>query len=267
MMIHKYNGCGNDFILLDYDSVTDYSQLAIRLCEKENFDTDGLIAVKTDPLELIYYNKDGSRAPMCGNGIRCFSRYVLDQGIIQASQFDVHTLAGTIKVEILNRNPFYCAATIGSPDYSTAKLAVDQEELIIDQELLIHQKSIKITSLFIGTIHTVVFVEDALVELTRDVGEQICHHPLFTEKTNVNFVQVVNKKELIVRTYERGVGWTLACGTGCCAAYVVAKDHGYLSESEAIVHLELGDLVISGEKRIQMKGPAVREWSREWEEN
>ena len=118
-----------------------------------------------------------------------------------------------------------------------------------------------------GTIHTVVFVEDALAELTRDVGEQICHHPLFKEKTNVNFVQVLNNEELIVRTYERGVGWTLACGTGCCAAYVVAKDHGYLSEPKATVHLELGDLIISGEKQIKMKGPAVREWSREWEEN
>lgn len=267
MMIYKYNGCGNDFILLDYDGVTDYSQLAIQLCGKENFDTDGLIAVKTEPLEMIYYNKDGSRAPMCGNGIRCFSRYVRDQGIIQASQFDVHTLAGIIKVEILNQDPFYCEATIGSPDYSTDKLAVEQEEPIIDQELMIHQKGIKITSLFMGTIHTIVFVEDALAELTRDVGEQICDHPLFKEKTNVNFVQILNNEELIVRTYERGVGWTLACGTGCCAAYVVAKDHGYVSEPKATVHLELGDLIISGEKQIKMKGPAVREWSREWEEN
>ena len=123
---------------------------------------------------------------------------------------------------------------IGSPDYSTDKLAVEQEEPIIDQELTIHQKDIKITSLFMGTIHTVVFVEDALAELTRDVGEQICHHPLFKEKTNVNFVQVLNNEELIVRTYERGVGWTLACGTdqdeGASCSGMVKRMGGKLSD-------------------------------------
>ena len=105
----------------------------------------------------------------------------------KASQFDVHTLAGIIKVEILNQDPFYCEAMIGSPDYSTDKLAVEQEEPIIDQELTIHQKGIKITSLFMGTIHTVVFVEDALAELTRDVGEQIL---------SSSFIQRENERQL-----------------------------------------------------------------------
>ncbi|OTP11292.1 diaminopimelate epimerase [Enterococcus sp. 10A9_DIV0425] len=264
MELHKYNGCGNDFILVDYDEATNYSQLAKKLCAVDFFDTDGLIAVKTNPLEMIYYNKDGSQAPMCGNGIRCFARYVKDQQLIEELDFQVKTLAGAIDVTIVMQEPFYCRVRMGEPDYTPSKLAVEQARPIIQQKIWIEDRLLEITSVFMGTIHTVVFVEDAVAELTQMTGEKLCHHPLFKEQTNVNFVQQVNDSELIVRTYERGVGWTLACGTGCCAAYVVAKDHGYLSKENATVHLEQGDLIISGEKTITMAGPASYEWQKNW---
>ena len=267
MIIHKYNGCGNNFIVLDYEEETDYSQFAEKWCGKDQFDTDGLIAVKTQPLEMIYYNKDGSRAPMCGNGIRCFARYVWEKNIVKSSQFDVQTLAGTISIEILEQEPFYCVAQMGTPDYSIKRLAVAQtnSDSIVDQTLIIDEEEVQLTCLFMGTIHTVVFVEDAQAQLKKDLGEKICHHPMFKEKTNVNFVQLISETEMFVRTYERGVGWTLACGTGCCAAYVVAKDHGYLSKDEVTVYLEQGALVITGDQQIQMMGPAVVEWSKELE--
>lgn len=265
MIIHKYNGCGNSFIVMDYKEGIDYSRFAAKWCGSDHFDTDGLIAVKTQPLEMIYYNKDGSRAPMCGNGIRCFACYVWEQDIVKTLRFDVQTLAGTIPIEILEQEPFYCVAQMGRPDYTTKNLGVAQSDLVIDQTVMIDEEAIQITSLFMGTIHTVVFVDSAQAELKKDLGEKLCHHPMFKEKTNVNFVQVVNETEIIVRTYERGVGWTLACGTGCCAAYVVAKDHGYLPKNKVIVHLEQGKLVITGDQQIQMMGPAIREWSKELE--
>ncbi len=265
MQIYKYNGCGNDFILLDYDETIDYSHLAQSLCAPTAYDTDGLIAVKTEPLEMIYYNKDGSRAPMCGNGIRCFANYVSDQQLLEAPQFAVKTLAGMIHVTIHSREPFYCTVDMGAPDYQPEEVGVAQSTPIIKQALMIDERKVELTSLFMGTIHTVVFVEDALAELTKETGEKICHHPLFKEKTNVNFVQSVNEEELIVRTYERGVGWTLACGTGCCAAYVVARDQGYLSGLQATIHLEQGDLLISGDETITMAGPASYEWHKNLE--
>ncbi|WP_165038000.1 diaminopimelate epimerase [Enterococcus sp. ZJ1622] len=265
MNIHKYNGCGNDFLLLDHIEHTDYSELARRLCAKESFDTDGLIAVKTDPLEMVYFNKDGSRAPMCGNGIRCFARYVRDQKLIEAQEFMIETLAGARQIHILDQDPFYCEVEMGRPDYSPEKLAVDQLYPIRNQMLQLGDETRKVTSLFMGTIHTVVFVENADAELSKKTGERICHHPLFKERTNVNFVEVVNEHELIVRTYERGVGWTLACGTDCCAAYVAAKENGYISEQEVTVHLAKGDLVISGEESIRMAGPAIHEWTKPME--
>ena len=99
------------FILLDYDETIDYSHLAQSLCAPTAYDTDGLIAVKTEPLEMIYYNKDGSRAPMCGNGIRCFANYVSDQQLPEAPQFAVKTLAGMIHVTIHSRKPFIAQST------------------------------------------------------------------------------------------------------------------------------------------------------------
>ena len=237
MILHKYNGCGNDFILLDYAEDTDYSQLAASLCTKEKYDTDGLIAVKIDPLEMIYYNKDGSRAPMCGNGIRCFARYVNDQNMMNEQEFNVETLAGTRKITVLDPSPFYCSVDMGVPDDSPEKIKANQTHPIKNQEIEINGEKVTITSLFLGTIHTVVFVENAREEVWRKRGELICHHPLFKEKTNVNFVEVVNEQELIVRTYERGVGWTLACGTGYCASYVVAKETGKISADQVVVHL------------------------------
>ncbi len=262
MILHKYNGCGNDFILMDYEEGIDYHQLASKWCGQDRFDTDGLIVVREQPLTMLYFNKDGSQAPMCGNGIRCFARHVWDKAMVETSPFDVHTLAGVISIEILTEEPFYCSAQMGQPDYSTEKLAINQTEPIVDQIVRIGQVDVQLTSLFMGTIHTVVFVEDAKAQQMKALGEQICHHPLFSEKTNVNFVQRVNEQELIVRTYERGVGWTLACGTGCCAAYVVARDHGYLASAKAMIHLEQGELMITGETQIQMTGPAVHEWSQ-----
>ena len=133
MILHKYNGCGNDFILLDYAEDTDYSQLAASLCTKEKYDTDGLIAVKIDPLEMIYYNKDGSRAPMCGNGIRCFARYVNDQNMMNEQEFNVETLAGTRKITVLDPSPFYCSVDMGVPDDSPEKIKANQTYPIKNQ--------------------------------------------------------------------------------------------------------------------------------------
>ncbi len=258
MKVRKYNGCGNDFVVIVDEKELDYQALAQSLCQDDRFDTDGLIGVKQDPLEMIFYNRDGSRAPMCGNGIRCFAKYVYEEGIVKAKEFPVVTLAGILTVTITQTTPFECRVQMGQAHYDNALIGASDQASFQQRLFEVTTGPVEITSLFMGTIHTVVFVEDAVAEISQTRGSEICHHPLFQEQTNVNFVQVLNQKELLVRTYERGVGWTLACGTGCCAAYVVARDLGKVN-GPVLVHLEQGQLEISGETEIIMAGPAVFE--------
>ncbi|MBM6615882.1 diaminopimelate epimerase [Desemzia sp. RIT804] len=261
MSVYKYNGCGNTFVITDFKNGKDYSMEAISLCSSEQFDTDGLIVVKQNPLEMLLFNRDGSEAPMCGNGIRCFAKYVLDKGLTTEERFPVQTLAGEMNVDILQNEPFYCEVNIGRPDYSNHAFDAADDATYINRTISIDGEDVTFTSLFMGTVHTVVFVEDAVAMLETDLGEKLCQHPLFAHQTNVNFVQVLNREEIIVRTFERGVGWTLACGTGCSASFVVARDAG-LVEDSVKVHLEQGTLTISGTEDIFMNGPAVFEYKK-----
>ncbi|SJZ68970.1 diaminopimelate epimerase [Pilibacter termitis] len=265
MKVSKYNGLGNDFVVIKDKVSLDYPSLSKELCSEENFDTDGFISVKENPLEMIFYNKDGSRASMCGNGIRCFAKYVLDEGIEEKLSFPVQTLAGEMFIQVQEKEPFSCTVNMGVATFSPEKLFAKTDEEIIKKTIQLSNSEVEITSCFIGTIHTVVLVEDALAELEKNTGEEICHHPLFEQQTNVNFVQILNEKEILVRTFERGVGWTLACGTGCCASVIVAKRFGLVDKHSPItVHLEKGTLEISGEKEIYMTGPAEFEYEKEY---
>lgn len=261
MSTYKYNGCGNTFVIRDFEDGMNYAEEAAVLCSSEQFDTDGLIVVKKAPLEMLLFNRDGSQAPMCGNGIRCFAKYVLDKGLTAENQFAVQTLAGEMTVDILQYEPFYCEVNIGRPDYSNEAFGATDDASYVNRTISIDGKEVTFTSLFMGTVHTVVVVEDATAMLKSDLGEKLCHHPLFAQQTNVNFVQVLTQEELIVRTFERGVGWTLACGTGCSASFVVARDAG-LVRDRVTVHLEKGALTISGTEDVYMNGPAVFEYQK-----
>lgn len=264
MMASKYNGCGNDFMILDYEEGKDYSQLAIQLSQPTSHDTDGLIVVKQNPLEMLLYNKDGSQAPMCGNGIRCFAKYVFDKQLTHQSHYSVQTLAGEMKVAVIETEAFQCQVNLGQPDYRNDAFHAFDNQSYINRTVEIDGQAVTFTTLFMGTVHTVVFVEDAIAMLASDWGEKLCNHPLFQLKTNVNFVQVLNRRELIVRTFERGVGWTLACGTGCCASFVVARDSGLVDDTVQ-VHLEKGTLTIEGTDDIFMSGPAAFEYETSFE--
>jgi len=266
MKVKKYDGCGNTFVIIPYEQQLPLSKLAVSLCH--NFDTDGLICAKPHPLEMIFYNRDGSQAPMCGNGLRCFAKYVVDEQLIPkgTQNFDVHTLAGVMKIELLQQEPFSCRSNIGKPLFDQASIKVTDEIPCLKRSLVIGDEKVEINSLFLGTIHTVVFVENAPKMVQSDLGQKICEHPLFLEKTNVNFVQVKSSSELIVRTFERGVGWTYACATGCGASYVIAKKLGYVTGS-VHVSLEKGSLMVEGEEDIYISGPATYHFTKEMEES
>lgn len=256
MNFSKYHGCGNDFIIVDYKPNNDYSLLAKKLCDRKiGIGADGLIAVKLKPLEMIFYNMDGSRAPMCGNGIRCFARYCYERGIVKQKNFDVLTLAGVMKIEIADDKNFLIKVNMGAPLFDNESIKATDSQNCFGREIVANGQKVKIYGFFMGTVHTVVFIDD-IKDGTTQLGDAICKHELFAEKTNVNFVQVIDGGNFIVRTYERGVGWTCACGTGACASFVAGKKLG-ICDSFVNVHLQYGTLKIEEKnENIFMTGPA-----------
>ena len=255
----KYQGLGNDFIISHDENLLkeDFSELAKNLCNnKITGKTDGFIFVKKNPLTMIFYNQDGSVGTMCGNGLRSFVKYCYDKNIIKEMENSVLTKAGLYKTKIINIEPFIDKVQMGKPNFSSSflKIKTDLKEYI-NQEYIYNEKSYKLTSLFMGTHHTVVFIE-SFDELSEELGYTLCHLSIFDDRTNVDFVVVKNRSELHVKTYERGVGFTKACGTGACASFVVAKMFG-LCDNEVDVCFELGNLKISENNgEIYMQGSA-----------
>ena len=258
MKVEKMHGCGNDFCLIDYKENTDYEKLALKLCNrKTGVGSDGLIVVKRDPLEMLFYNADGSRALMCGNGIRCFALYAYEHKMVNKLKFPVVTGAGQLELEIVNPQNFTCKVYMGKPIFTNQMIYVNDDIDSFGRVIKINDSLITIYSFFMGTIHTVIFVND-FTDNVVEYASKICNNPLFTKKTNVNFVRVINKENIEVKTYERGVGWTLACGTGCCASVVAANRLGLVGTKVKAI-LELGFLEIELKKNdVFMTGPATK---------
>jgi diaminopimelate epimerase len=258
----KYHGLGNDFILVEEEEVQtfDAGNLAKALCNRHTgIGADGLIVLRQKPpLEMFFYNSDGSTAPMCGNGIRCLAHYLYTSGL-SLNKYAVKTGAGEIHVEVVSEEPFLAKINMGKPDFNPANIPVNtNQKEFINQTLTIYDNEVvALSSVFMGTVHTVVFVDDLEKINIEKTGEAICHHPLFPNRTNVNFVQVIDRETLRVRTYERGVGPTLACGSGCCASAVISEKLGHTGATVR-VELALGVLQIEAGENVYMTGPAVR---------
>lgn len=285
----KYHGCGNNFIILKEEELKAngtvlgleagankqdslvvlkaaeeaYPKMALRLCDiNTGIGADGMIVVREEPeLEMVFYNMDGSRAPMCGNGIRCFAHFCMNEGIRSEKSYPVKTLAGDMIVEVASKDPFMAKINMGKPVFSPQSIAVNSaEENYLNKEVVLADGSKwQVSSLFMGTIHTVVFVEDLDSFDIAAVGREICEHPTYGEKTNVNFAKIIDENTIEMMTYERGVGMTLACGTGACATSLVANLQG-LCKSVTTVILPLGKLIIemNDDGNVYMEGPSIK---------
>ncbi len=265
----KYHGCGNNFIIVRESDLSEsmktegYPAFAQKVCDiNTGVGADGLIIVREEPaLEMVFYNCDGSRAPMCGNGIRCFARYCLEEGIRQEASYTVKTLAGDMVVSVTCEEPFMARINMGKPNFLPEAIGVDSDRAdFLKQTIVLRDGTTQeVNSLFMGTVHTVVFVDSYDDVDVPALGEEICNHPVFQEKTNVNFVKKLQDDVLEMQTYERGVGMTLACGTGACASVVVAALQG-LCKKKTEVKLALGSLMIerSDDGNVYMEGPSVK---------
>jgi len=263
----KLHGAGNDFIAIDGEKYIyeDYSEIARKMCHRRfGIGADGLLVAKHSSVAdccMVYYNSDGSRAKMCGNGLRCFVKYVHDTGLVDKAEFDVETLAGTIRVQakVQDGNVISVKADMGRAELSPEKIPVNSSDGdFLNKSIEVDGDNINISAVLVGVPHAVVYVDTIDMETVKRLGPRIENHRIFPERTNVNFVEVVDKNNLKVATWERGCGYTLACGTGICASAYISNVLGLSSES-VNVESEGGKLkidIIDG--LIYMDGPAVK---------
>ncbi len=262
----KMHGLGNDFILLNGINPQQYDlkALAIYLCDRHlGIGADGVLLVlpsdKAD-IQMRIINSDGSEANMCGNGIRCFAKYVFDNKIITNNTFTIETFAGIIIPQLNIENNVVQSVTVnmGTPNLNRAHIPMlGAEGNVINESISIVDKTLSITSMLMGVPHTMIFVDDVDSTDIVSIGKQIEKHASFPKGTNVNFVEIINTSEIKVRTWERGAGSTLACGTGSCAS-AVASFLNKKASGKIIVHLAIGNLLIEWiDDKVFMTGPAT----------
>lgn len=254
MKFNKYHGLGNDFIIVE-EQPLDYSELAKKICDRHiGVGADGLIIVKKNPLTMLFYNADGSEGTMCGNGLRCFGKYCQDHKVGSGPLLEVQTLAGPKTVEFLKDNLF--KTNLGKPIFDPEIMQIHTTEReFLNQPLF----GVRVSAVFTGAIHAVVFVLNADSVQVQELGQRISNHPIFGDRANVDFVQVIDRGNFSVRTYERGVGWTMACGTCAAASFIIGKSKGYCDD-EVTVSFPLGKVFIQGNEdgEIFLTGPAEK---------
>lgn len=268
MNFWKLHGVGNDFIAIDgrFDNKdsNDYSDLAKKVCHRRfGVGADGLLVVKTSDIsdvEMVYYNSDGSRANMCGNGLRCFCKFVYDNNIVKGTEFSVYTLDGIKKISlnIESEKNYTIRVNMGKPNFNPKNIPVNtNKEVFIKEKLLIDNKEVEVSSILMGVPHTIVFVDELIKEDIYKYGKLIEENEIFPNKTNVNFVKVDDKDNIHVYTWERGCGYTLGCGTGMTASVILAN---YLGKTNEIVNVksEGGSVRIELLDDVYMIGNAVK---------
>lgn len=265
MKFYKMQGAGNDFVFVEdfNNEIKDECGLAVKLCDRHyGIGADGLVIVRKSEhaqARMVIINADGSRANMCGNAIRCFGKYVFEHKLVDKTEFSVETGDGIKVIEVIleNEKVKYVKVYMGKPSYKAEDIPLSEGEDFVDSEISSNGKTYRATTVLVGVPHTIIF-EDKEKYITTEDGPNLEKHKLFKEGSNINFVKVIDDTHIVVNTWERGAGATLACGTGCSASVVVAKKLGLVSrDKEIFVKAPGGELVIevNGDD-VYMKGPA-----------
>jgi diaminopimelate epimerase len=267
-------GLGNDYIYINnFDKRVPEEKLpalSVAVADRHfGIGSDGLIAIlpptsAEHDFRFRMFNADGSEGEMCGNGIRCFARYCYDRGLTTKTTFKVETLAGTIIPQIIlgaGGEVTGVRVDMGAPRLrrSLIPMAGAEAERVVDEPFEVDGRQYRITAVSMGNPHVMIYVEDVDAVDLEQVGPKIEHHPLFPKRINVHFVQVIGPAELKMRTWERGSGITLACGTGASAVLVASHLLGHTGRS-ALIHLPGGDLRIEWDEatgHVFKTGPAT----------
>ena len=272
LKFEKYQGAGNDFVIVSEKEliekgIPEYGEFASQVCNRHfGIGADGLIILKyvaSMPF-MFFFNADGSQAPMCGNGIRCFSHYLVNNHLVDGNEFVVKTVPGDLTIRVNydeEKDDFSARVNMGKPIFNIKELINTEKEQFLREKINIDGKEIEISYIFMGTDHSVIFVNDFSDYDIDEIGKKIENYTdLFPKKVNVNFVKVYDRKRMEVITWERGAGRTLACGTGATASAVLAKTFGFVDD-KVNVKVPGGQLVIDyegGENDAFMTGPSEK---------
>lgn len=276
MRFTKMHGCANDYVYIDCfeNTVDDRSSLAIKISDRHTgVGSDGLILI--DPSDradcfMDMYNWDGSRSEMCGNGIRCVGKYLYNHGRVKSPIVTIDTLAGikTLKLHIENGVCVGATVDMGAPILTPADIptTLGDGSLALDCPLEVCGTTYRVSCVSMGNPHAVVVVDDPENFPVHEVGAAIEKHPAFPRKTNVAFIARTAPNKFRIRTWERGAGETMACGTNNCGAVVAATLLG-LCDGVGEMHTNGGVLNIEWDRqndRVLMTGPAVEVFSGEF---
>lgn len=265
----KMTGLGNDYIYVNCinNNLKNIPDLARKVSDRHfGVGADGLILIEksenaNSDFKMRIFNSDGSEAEMCGNGIRCLAKYIHDNNLSNNDKLSIETLAGIKKVKLIEDNEGSCNEIIvdmGEPIFQDKNIPYNVYEAFNkDLDLDVGKEKMRFTVVSMGNPHAITFVEDLDNIDIEKYGPIIENNPIFPNRTNVEFVQIIDKNNIKVKVWERGVGETLACGTGACAAMVASGINGYTDEN-VTVNLPVGKLEIEWGKdnHIYMQGPA-----------
>lgn len=262
------HGAGNDFVVIDGDKESlaekHLHSIARHACDRNlGIGADGLILVlpsRTANFKMRMLNPDGSEAEMCGNGIRVFAKYVFDRKLHQDVVMTVETLGGikTVKLNTAGGKVQSVRVDMGEPRLLRSEIPMKGENTkVVGESLKVAGKKYEITCVSMGNPHCVTFVDRVDEFPVAKIGPEFENHPNFPQRTNVEFVQIMNQQEIKMRVWERGAGETLACGTGACASAIAGMLNDMVSR-KVTVHLRGGDLFIEwlGDNKVFMTGPA-----------
>lgn len=268
--ITKMQGCGNDFVILDYEEFKkmncEMSEAAKKLCDRNfGIGADGLIIpnIQTEDTDIgwFFYNSDGTTAQMCGNGMRCFAKYVYDKGLVNKKEYTVKTLAGIMTPQIIDDNQV--RVNMSKPILDTEKIPFLPAHNL-NYKISVKNRIFEGNAISMGNPHFVIFIKDDenLLSLAKEYGAEIELGAEFPEKTNVEFVKIKSRKKIEMCVWERGCGITLACGTGACASVVAGILNGELENSVdvellgGIVNVTWNGLPNKPEGDVFLTGPA-----------
>lgn len=265
----KMHGTGNDYVYVDCtkNEIEDGTELSKFVSDRHfGVGSDGLILIKKSDVadfKMDMYNADGSKGEMCGNGIRCVGKYVYDNGLTDKTTVTIETLAGikTIELYLKDGKVDSVLVNMGSPELKASQIPVIfPKEQMINEPMEVDGSIFRVTCVSMGNPHCVIFTdEDTRTLDLPHIGPFFENHPTFPQRVNTEFANILDKKNIRMRVWERGSGETLACGTGACATAVAAVVNG-LTDDEVTIHLLGGNLTVRYDQEnntVWLKGPAT----------
>lgn len=275
MKFTKMHGCGNDYVYVNLfeEKIENPAELSIAVSDRHfGIGSDGLITIGPSDVadfRMRIYNADGSEAEMCGNGIRCVTKYVYDHKLTDKTEISVESGAGIkyLRLFVENGRVEQVRVDMGEPILEPDKIPVVADtDRVVDQPIEVCGKTWRMTCVSMGNPHAVVFVDNVADFELEKYGSHFENHERFPKRTNTEFVEVLSRNEAKMRVWERGSAETWACGTGTCASVMACILNGY-TDNRVLVHLRGGDLAIEYDEKtnhIFMTGPATEVFSGEY---